>query len=630
MAIDAMTDFHFLRPLALLLIPLLAILWLRGRNRDSAMGGWSRAVDPELLAFLYRGQTQMSDDPRRPWLASAAWILACVALAGPTWDRSDVKLKRDRAALVAVLDLSPSMLAADVLPSRLERARFKLKDLLTRYAGGSTGLVVFGARAYPIAPLTQDAQTLVNLVDVLAPEIMPAAGARLDLGIEQAMQLIERAGLKRGKIVVLTDGVNQRAFAAAERARAAGISISIIGVGTSAGAPVALPQGGFVTDSSGQMALSRVDEGELMALASAAGGKFVRLSADDQDLQALALDAPSLEPAALQETNSSIQLWQDRGPYLLLLLLPLAALAFRRGVLLAALLVFCIPQAEAFSMADLWLRTDQQAARALAKGDARAAADLAVDRELKGSALYRDKRFQQASENFGGSYNRGTALASAGALEDSLKALESAVKEDPNNADAQHNLGEVKRALEQQKQDQQKQDQQKKDQQEKDGQKDDKQDQQKQEQDQQKQEQDQQKQEQQQKDQNAQKQEGEKEKSESDQQQADKEEAEKEQADKEQAEKEQAEKEQADKEKAEQQKAEQAEQDQQGKPADEKNAQPQPAPRPEDRLPPEERQALEQWLNRVPDDPAGLIRRQLQRKAQIESASSDLEEDEQW
>lgn len=609
-----MSDFHFLRPWWLLLIALLFLLLLRNRQKDSAYGGWSQSVDPELLKFLYRGPAEAIGARVRPWLLAAIWTIACVALAGPTWDRQNVKLKRDRTALVAVLDLSPSMLAADLKPSRIERARFKLKDLFSRHASGSNGLVVFAARAYPIAPLTEDANTLLNLVDVLSPELMPAAGARLDLGIEQAVELIKRAGLREGRILVLTDGANLRAFDSARAALAQGIRVSVIGVGTSEGAPVALAQGGFATDATGQVALARVDEPRLAALATAGGGRFVRLSNDESDLKAVAPLLNASDEAALAETSLSISLWRDRGPWLLLLLLPLAALTFRRGVVFVLpLLLLCPPRAEAFSFTDLWLRPDQQAARALAQGDPKKAAAIAQDPELKGSALYRDEAYARAAESFKNPYNRGTALAQAGALEDALAELKRAIIAEPQDADAQHNAAEVERALKQQQEQQQQQ---------QDGSKkpDDDSPQQQQKQDQDKGES---KPEQQQPE-PGQDQPSEESGANKPEQSKDQEGKDKPQAadgkDNPQA--------QDGKDKLE---PEPGEPGQDGDQAQPKQAQPKPAqPRPEDRLPPEERQALEQWLNRVPDDPAGLIRRQLYFRAQAEAAPDDLEEDEKW
>jgi Ca-activated chloride channel homolog len=601
-----MSDFHFLRPLMLLLALLPVALWAfkrwRGPARDGAFGGWRGQVDPELLAFVYGGTPEATTERRsRRWLA-AIWIIGVIALAGPTWDRTEVTLKRERSAQVVVIDLSPSMLAADLKPSRLERARFKARDLLAAHAGGLSGLVAFAGGAYPIAPLTEDSATLENLLEVLHPSLMPEPGARLDRGIDAGVALIRQAGLNRGGIVVLTDGANARAVDAATRARAVGITVSILAVGTTAGAPIPSAQGSFVRDGDGQPRLARVDGAALAAVANAGGGQLQWLRNDGSDIAALAQQPNPLDDEGFSDSRKSLNVWHDRGPWLVLLLLPLLAYGFRRGVLFALLPVVLLsaPPAYAFSFSDLWLRPDQQAARALATGDAKRAAEVAQDPALKATAAFRQKEFEQAAADFADPYNRGTALAHAGKLDEALAALDTALKANPDDADTRHNRDLVEQMLKQQKQQQQQEQQQ---QQQQDSEQNEQPSEQNGEPNEQKNPPDGQP------DAN-----GEPQKPESSAENG------------------------APKPDKPRESGEEKPTPKPGEPA-QPNAKPdgepesgeaRPMPRPEDQLTPEQRQSLEQWLTRVPDDPSGLIRRQLLLKAQRERAAPDLKEDEQW
>src|SRR5690606_4082420 len=142
----------------------------------SSGANWRREIAPDLLDHLldHRGERRM----RWPWwLAFAGWVLGCLALAGPTWEKLPQPVLQKRDALVVVLDLSLSMTVADVQPSRLQRARYKILDLLQRRTEGLTGLVAYAGDAHVVTPLTDDTATIANLVPALAPDMMPIYGS---------------------------------------------------------------------------------------------------------------------------------------------------------------------------------------------------------------------------------------------------------------------------------------------------------------------------------------------------------------------------------------------------------------------------------------------------------------------
>jgi len=439
-------NFHFLRPWWLFALIALPLLWRALAQRGADAGAWAAAVDAHLLKhLLVRG----ADSAPRRWpllLVVLAWLLACVALAGPAWEQLPQPLYKNHVARVFALELSASMLAQDEKPSRYERARFKLKDMLARSVDAQTALIAYAGDAFVVAPLTDDANTVVNLIDALDPSVMPAAGNAPGRAIDVALDLIKQGGGGAAEIILLADAVGDAAATAAARARAAGVRVSVVAFGTAQGAPVPLPQGGFLKSASGEIVLPKLDAQALGALADAGGGRYVDDLSDARSLDAL-LDLPMARDGASQTSEATTAQFLDRGPWLLLLLVPLAAVGFRRGWLMLALLgVFaCNRPAEAFSWADLWQRADQQARQQLDAGNAQQAQALAKAPELRGAAAYRAGDYAAAESAFSSTesaesqYNRGNALAKQGQYEQAIAAYDEALKRAPDLADAAAN-----------------------------------------------------------------------------------------------------------------------------------------------------------------------------------------------
>ncbi|KRE89832.1 colicin transporter [Frateuria sp. Soil773] len=456
---SAWQQFHFLRPwwlLALAGLPLL--MWWLSRGR-SARQELARLVDAELLPHLLRGRPRA-----RGWHAAwlgASGLLCVLALAGPAWDRVAQPLYANRAAQVVAISLSPRMLSRDVAPSRLDRARYKTRDLFAANHDGLNGLIGYAGEAFVVAPLTNDANSLNDLLEALAPDTMPVEGDDAAAAIERGAALIHDAKVGSGTLVLVTDRADAAAEAAARKARADGVTVSVLGVGTPQGGPVPLEEGGFMHDARGGMVLAQRDDKGLAALAAAGGGRYVAMRDDRGDVEALhaSLGAGTDVAASGQRGEQ----WQDRGPWLLLLLLPLAALASRRGVLLLLplLLLPLLPgTAQATSWSDLWQRRDQQAAQALHAGDAKRAQQLARDPAWRGAAAYRAGDYAAAAQalrslpDAQSQYNLGNALAKAGEYQPALDAYDRALELDPGNADAKANRKAVEDWLRRQSQQQ--------------------------------------------------------------------------------------------------------------------------------------------------------------------------------
>lgn len=587
--------FHFIRPYWLLaMIPALAIVVLLLRSKLSR-GLWSAVCDAELLPYLL--QEKAGRQNRGLIITGAlAAFLAIVALAGPSWERIPAPVFRNASALMIILDLSRSMDAEDIKPSRLIRARYKIADILKQRKDGQTALLVYAGDAFTVTPLTDDTETIASQLSALSTDIMPSPGSNTAQALEKAVDLFKQAGLlpsgaqEKGQIILVTDGIDDAAVAAAATALS-GIRLSVLGVGTADGAPIALPGGGFIKDEQGAIVIPKLNAEDLSRLAQAGHGIYQTISADDTDIQALLSEIK--QPVAQningqEQTDILLDQWEDKGPWLLLPVLLLASLMFRKGVLcFALLLILPLPKnSYARDWQDLWQTKDQQAQQAYKRQQYERAAELFENPDWKAAAEYKAGAYTKAlahppaqtSDSF---YNQGNALAQSGQLDQAIKAYEKALAIKPDDADAQFNKALVEKELEKQKK---QQDKQKKDEQQASKEKP-------------KQNQDQENKPSEASDNknNDEKPEQKPERSAKDQEsEPEKQEASKQQ---EQAKKQPEQQKQTDAEKTEQDKAQQ-----------QKSAEPQQAESP---VSDEKQQADEQWLKRIPDDPAGLLKRKF-------------------
>jgi Ca-activated chloride channel family protein len=455
-----MAELHFLRPLWFLLLPVGAwLIWqlLRGRADE---GGWRRVVDAKLRGHVLVEPEVLRDSRLALVAALAAWVVAIVALAGPAWERLPVPAFRSDEALVVALDLSRSMDAADVEPSRLARAKLKLIDLLDRRAAGQTALVVFSTHAFTVTPLTTDTRTIGSLVDAVNTDIMPTPGGSIAAGLDKAATLLRQTGVNRGDILLITDSeVTGADLDLAGDLNGDGLRVSVLAVGTEQGAPIPQPEGGFVNDENGRVVVPQVDPAGLQRLAARGGGRFARLAPNDRDLETLfpSVSALPLDVALASDDGEQYEadVWRDRGVWLAVALLPLLALCFRRGWVSVWLLVLVVPspRADAFEWQDLWRRADQRAYEALQQEQPARAAELFENPEWRSAAEYRAGAFEASAATLAAidsaeaHYNRGNALAKAGELESAIGAYDRALELVPDHADARYNRDLVEQFL---------------------------------------------------------------------------------------------------------------------------------------------------------------------------------------
>lgn len=482
-----LANFHFLQPWWLLLLLLWPPLWWWLVRVTKARQALTRLVDASLLPYLLGARGR-----RQRWplaLPLLAAVLATLALAGPTWQRLPQAEYSGNAAQVVALSLSRRMLARDVTPDRLARARYKVRELLAANADGENGLIAYAGEAFVVAPLTTDAHALVDLLNALAPNVMPVKGDAPAKAIALGVKLLRQAGVAKGSLVLVTDDANAAAVTAAHRAYAAGVRVSVLGVGTARGAPVTLPDGSLLKNAKGDIVMARRDDASLRAVAAAGGGRYQVMTADQADIRALATELRPRRAGGLL-AGAQTDRWRDFGPWLLLPLLPLAALAFRRGWLLM-LLFMLLPlwpvsgRAEGLSpgsvpvssrsvaatpsggdatpqdwrerFSALWLNANQRAMRALSEGHFKRAQQLARDPVLRGVAAYRAGDYAGAAKAFAAgsgsdaAYDRGNAQARQGHFEAAIEAYSQALKLNPHNADAAANRKAIEDWLRKQK-----------------------------------------------------------------------------------------------------------------------------------------------------------------------------------
>jgi Ca-activated chloride channel family protein len=285
------------------LLPLLLLWWVLWRGQDS-YAQLKKVVAPHLLEHLVVGETQQRR-LRPVHLLLVVWLLGTLALAGPTWQKEPAPFADDDAGLVVVLKVSGTMQATDVQPSRLARAKHKLRDLLEARKGLSTGLIVYSGSAHLVMPLTRDDRIVNAMAEDLTPQLMPVDGDALVEALQLARQVLQRAKVP-GSVLVMADGVAQTQVDAIG-AELSSLPIQFLVMS----APAAPPDKG------------------LERAASVLNATVLHLSVDAADVQRAAQRAQSDFKSVAGDASGDR--WRDAGYFLLPLIALLALIWSRPG-----------------------------------------------------------------------------------------------------------------------------------------------------------------------------------------------------------------------------------------------------------------------------------------------------------
>jgi len=398
--------FHFLRPLWLLLIVpglVLPVLWLRRHDLRRQLDG---IIAPHLVEHLMIAPSEKRR-LRPVHLLGVSLVLGALAAAGPTWVQDTADFLDDRAPLIIAVDLSPSMDADDVPPSRLAAARHTLHDLVMRRGGARTALIAYAGNAHLVLPATDDPALLDTFIQALATDLMSTPGKDALGAIDLALKLLA-AEQAPGTLVLLTDGGDARQFAAiAKRVAGSPLQVLVLAVGSQSTGPLRDAKGLPRLDSQGRPAQGAFDEQGLRGLAKAASAPLGSLSLNDDDLDWIELHAQRHFKAA-QGDDAQVH-WKDTGYWLCWPLLLVVLATVRRGwrvnwlpgILLALLLGGAAEPARAGALADAFFTPDQQGRWAFEQGHYPQAAAHFHDAYWKGVAAYEAADYEAALASLG-------------------------------------------------------------------------------------------------------------------------------------------------------------------------------------------------------------------------------------
>lgn len=458
--------FHFENSLwfwGLLFIPVMWLLHYFFKKNGSTMSRLESFIDKELLPHLLINKIE------RPYwksllLWSSLWTLLIIALAGPLWRYRDVDTFIPDQSLYILLDVSKSMDADDVKPSRLIRACQKIEDILNLSEGLKIGLIAFAADPHMITPLTDDRETTRHFLSSIGTDLVYIQGSRLSPALIMASRLLASAPGHNKSILVISDGGFEDADAIATTRKLAqdGLKIHTLGMGTEEGAPMKDSNGNFIKKN-GEIVLSKLEKNKLKEISQAGNGQYFDTHYSDEDIQAL-LNQIKEKVNSEEKTQQKTRHWEDDFYLFVFPAMALLLLWFRRGFIFPLFLLwvsFSIQDAQAIPFQDLFQNNDQLGKEALERDDYEIAIERFKDSYRQGVAQYKAGHFNEAEKLFRKTqrpeieidalYNLGNALAQQQKLEEAIKAYQKVLEKKPGHAKAKHNLEIIKAMLEQQK-----------------------------------------------------------------------------------------------------------------------------------------------------------------------------------
>lgn len=431
-------DFHFLRPWWLLGLIIPAAVYVFTYKNSQIQSAWQKVCDKNLLDYLL-----IKNNGTKGYKASVSAALITLflvmALAGPTWLKKENPALSVENPVMILLNMSGEMWNKDVSPSRIERAKYVIKDLTKSLKNTESGLIVYSKEPFMITPLTEDTSLIDNIMSALQLDIMPQDGDRLDRAIELAVSRMQKTGLPHGNLIVITSNVGERfdaALTGASQASDAGFDVNIVNI-------------------------SKTTNDKLQMVADKGNGLYLNYQ---QSLAPLIQKINDITAKEIKQSKNMQTVWEDMGWYLLCLPALLFLFSFRRGAFVIIWgCFFNIYTAEA----SWFLNDNQEALHDFEKQNYAEAAEKFTDTQWKGAAAYKNGDYEAAYENFlqktdaTALYNQGNALAKGGKIAEAIKKYEEALQKQPDFADAKFNLEYLKKQQQQKNQQNQQQKQEK-------------------------------------------------------------------------------------------------------------------------------------------------------------------------
>lgn len=427
-------DFHFLRPWWLLGLIIPAAVYVFTYKNSQIQSAWQKVCDKNLLDYLL-----IKNNGTKGYKASVSAALITLflvmALAGPTWLKKENPALSVENPVMILLNMSGEMWNKDVSPSRIERAKYVIKDLTKSLKNTESGLIVYSKEPFMITPLTEDTSLIDNIISALQLDIMPQDGDRLDRAIELAVSRMQKTGLPHGNLIVITSNVGERfdaALTGASQASDAGFDVNIVNI-------------------------SKTTNDKLQMVADKGNGLYLNYQ---QSLAPLIQKINDITAKEIKQSKNIQTVWEDMGWYLLWLPALLFLFSFRRGAFVIIWgCFFNIYTAEA----SWFLNDNQEALHDFEKQNYAEAAEKFTDTQWKGAAAYKNGDYETAYENFlqkadaTALYNQGNALAKGGKIAEAIKKYEEALQKQPDFADAKFNLEYLKKQQQQKNQQNQQQ-----------------------------------------------------------------------------------------------------------------------------------------------------------------------------
>lgn len=464
-----LSQFHFAYPSLLFLLLVIPIMWMlfllfyRGHTPYHQL---EKFIDSHLLPYLL---VNTSLKKKSPWKGlffwSLAWVCLTLALAAPRWSFREMETFSKDQSLVILLDLSESMNAIDVKPSRLARAKQKIEDLINLSEGVKIGLVVFAADPHMITPVTEDKETIRHLLPSLETSLMHVQGSKLAPALNMASTMLEtQPGMNKAFLIISDGGFEDAsAIATAKKLADKGLIIHTMGIGTSEGAPLRDSQG-VIIQKNGATIISKIEKDRLSEISKRGKGRYLSGHYSNQDEITILKELEKQAEAQLEKGKKN-QLWDEQFYLFLLPLLPVMLWWFRRGTLLVGLLFFCTFSSclEGASFQEYFKNSEQQGQEAFDEENYEKAINTFQDPYRKGVACYEASQYEEAEKCFresfrpdvacNATYNLGNSLARQEKYKEAIEAYEKVLKQWPDHTKAKENLELIKKKLQEQQED---------------------------------------------------------------------------------------------------------------------------------------------------------------------------------